>query len=352
MGSITETEKPTYGTFHYIPRGHQPAVSPHFYHLPPLSDFSDIRSLPLTNIRPSMSTFTLSNQGFTALNHPSTLSSAPYTHASWSDETLLKTIYIPEIESLVRKITGAKTIFTDQLVMRTNTHTEIDGLAEDDKPSTSTSTTPNPTSEKVEPAFPKMVGTKPTSAGSPAPKVHLDFAPAGARTHLRKYHPETLKRASSIIAAEDALLASGTKAGELGKKYNGPRWAMFSTWRPLKTVLRDPLALSSTATFPKEDYVPFSVLFPTGVKSGEDREEGEGHREDVYLAHGSDEHEWYWIKEQRPEEVFVIQLFDSEAEKEGRGVAGGVMHSAVTLEGTEHEEARESVEVRCCAIWD
>jgi hypothetical protein len=239
--------------------------------------------------------------------------------------------------------------------MRTNTHTEIDGLAEDDKPSTSTTSS---TSENIEPAFPKMVGTKPTSAGSPAPKVHLDFAPAGARTHLRKYHPETLKRASAIIAAEDALLASGTKPEELGKKYNGPRWAMFSIWRPLKTVRRDPLALSSTATFPKEDYVPFSVLFPTGVKGEEDGDgDGdEGHWEAVYLAHGSKEgngeHEWYWIKEQRPEEVLVIQLFDSEAEKEGRGVAGGVMHSAVTLEGTEEEEARESVEVRCCAIWD
>jgi hypothetical protein len=349
MGSITETKEPTYGTFRYIPRGHQPAISPHFYHLPPLSDFGDIRSLPLTDIRPSMSTYTLSNQGFTAVNHPSTLCSAPYTHNSWSDEHLLKTIYIPEIESLVRKTTGAKTVFTDQLVMRTNTHTEIDGLAEDDKPSTTNSQT-------EEPAFPKMVGTKPTSAGSPAPKVHLDFAPAGARTHLRKYHPETLRRAAAIIAAEDKLVASGIKAEELGKKYNGPRWAMFSIWRPLKTVRRDPLALSSTATFPKDDYVPFSVLFPTGVKDEGNGDGDEGHREAVYLAHGSmegnGEHEWYWIKNQRPEEVFVIQLFDSEAEREGRGVAGGVMHSAVGIEGTEGEEARESVEVRCCAIWD
>jgi hypothetical protein len=352
MGSITETEKPTYGTFHYIPLGHQPAASPHFYHLPPLSDFADVRSLPLTNIRPSFTSYTLSSQGFTAVTLPSTLSSPPYTHTSWSDEFLLKTIYIPEIEALVRKITGAKTVFTDQLVMRTHTHTEVDGLANDDKPSTSTST-----SGTEEPAFPKMVGTKPTSAGSPAPKVHLDFAPAGARTHLRKYHPETTKRAASIIAAEDKLLNSGIPPLEIGKLYDGPRWAMFSIWRPLKTVLRDPLALSSTATFPKSDYVPFSVLFPTGVPSPStastdtDEEEG-GHREDVYLAHGSDTHEWYWIKEQRPEEVLVIQLFDSEAEREGRGVAGGVMHSSVGIEGTEQEEARESVEVRCCAIWD
>jgi len=214
-----------------------------------------------------------------------------------------------------------------------------------------------------------MVGTRTESAGSPAPKVHLDFAPAGARTHLRKYHPITFKLASSIIEAEDKLISSGIAADEIGKWYDGTRWALFSIWRPLKVVKRDPLALSSTATFPKGDYVPFRVRFPTGIPSSPDKEENEeeSHWEDVFLAHGSKrdingdsgeeggnakEHEWYWIKDQSPEEVLIIQLFDSEAEREGRGVAGGVMHSSVHLEGTEAEEARESVEVRCLVIWE
>jgi len=132
----------------------------------------------------------------------------------------------------------------------------------------------------------------------------------------------------------------------------------------LKIVRRDPLALSSTATFPKEDYVEFRVRFPTGVPSGskgngEEENVGErgSHWEDVFLAHGSNlegngkEHEWCWIKDQTPDEVLIIQLFDSEAERVGRGVAGGVMHSSIHLEGTEGEEARESVEVRCLVIW-
>lgn len=49
--------------------------------------------------------------------------------------------------------------------------------------------------------------------------------------------------------------------------------------------------------------------------------------------------------------MLIIQLFDSEAERNGLGVAGGVMHSSVHIEGTEMEEARESVEVRCTVIW-
>ena len=33
------------------------------------------------------------------------------------------------------------------------------------------------------------------------------------------------------------------------------------------------------------------------------------------------------------------------------GLAGGVMHSSVHVDGTEDEEARVSIEVRCVVIW-
>lgn len=33
------------------------------------------------------------------------------------------------------------------------------------------------------------------------------------------------------------------------------------------------------------------------------------------------------------------------------GLAGGVMHSSVHVDGTEDEEARASIEVRCVVIW-
>ncbi|KAH9213942.1 hypothetical protein DL95DRAFT_366448 [Leptodontidium sp. 2 PMI_412] len=342
MGSISEPPSPpTYGAFRYISKGTKPTPSTHFYHLPTLAEFSDVRSLPMTDIRSSLdqgddSPYKLSTHGFTARRSPTAMASPPSTHSDWTNETLLREIYIPEIEALVKFLTGAKKVFTDQLVMRNNIHTEIDGLAREESEA-----------EMLE--FPKMVGTRAGSGGSPAPKVHLDYAPEGARTHLRKYHPRTREFAREVVDAEDRLLGAGVKLEEMGSRYDGPRWAMFSIWRPLKTVRRDPLALSDCRSFPVEDYVEFSVVFPTGV-----REEGDverGHRENVFLAYGRDSHEWYWISKQEPDEVLVIQLFDSLAEKEGRGVAGGVMHSSVTIEGTEQEEARESVEVRCIAIW-
>jgi hypothetical protein len=328
----------TFGTFRYITQGLKPNPSPHLYHLPELSEFGDVRSLPMVDIRPSLdlgseSPFKLNTHGFTARRSPTALKFPPYTHSSWNDESLLKSLYIPEIEALLKQVTGGKTVFTDQVVMRTTKHTEVDGLAR-----------VGGDEEKAE--FPTMVGTKAGSGGSPAPKVHLDYSPAGARTHLRKYHPRTTELASIVIETEDKLLAAGVSVADLPGMYDGPRWAMFSVWRPIKPVKRDPLALSDCRTFPKEDYVDFAVLFPTGVDDG-----SVSHRESVFLAYGSEKHEWHWISNQEPEEVLIIQLFDSEAEKNGLGVAGGVMHSSVELEGTEDEEARESIEVRCTVIW-
>jgi hypothetical protein len=341
MGSITEHEiVPIKAVFRYITQGIKPTESPHLYHLPELAEFGDVRSLPMRDIKFSLnlgdaSPYKLNKQGFTAQRYPTALKSAPYTHSSWNDEKVLKEVYIPEIEALLKQITGGKTIFTDQLVMRNNIHTEVDGLAAKE--------------DKEASQFPKMVGTKAGAGGSPAPKVHLDYAPAGARTHLRKYHTRTSELAAAVIEAEDKLLVKGVAPEELKDHYDGPRWAMFSLWRPLKTVRRDPLALSDCRSFPKKDYVDFNVLFPTGVKSDGSNEES--HKESVFLAYGSEKHEWHWISNQEPDEVLVIQLFDSDAEKNGLGVAGGVMHSSVHIEGTESEEARESVEVRCTVIW-
>jgi hypothetical protein len=74
------------------------------------------------------------------------------------------------------------------------------------------------------------------------------------------------------------------------------------------------------------------------------------HDTDAYLAHWSEGQKWYFISEQDPEEVLVIGLFDSERDKD-TVAAGGTLHSSVDLPGTEAEEARESVELRCLAIW-
>jgi hypothetical protein len=45
---------PTYGTLRYITNGDTPTVSPYPYHLPPLTEFSDVRSIPIADIKTSL----------------------------------------------------------------------------------------------------------------------------------------------------------------------------------------------------------------------------------------------------------------------------------------------------------
>jgi hypothetical protein len=340
---------PTHGKLRYITRGIIPTASPHLYHLPPLAEFADVRSLPITNIKPSLalgdkSPYQLHTHGFAARRNPSVLHSVPYTRESWNDETLLKNIYIPEVEALVKQLTGAKKIVTESALMRSCVHTEVDGLA--------TSEEKKAEEDVEEDPFPKMIGVSPTpslTGASPAPKVHLDFSPPGARIHLRKYHEKLAKAGKFVIEAEDKLLLSGMSPSEVSKQYAGPRWSMFSIWRPLRRVTRDPLALSDRRSFPVSDYIPVKLVEPNAKSLHET--EGPTHETETYLAYGSNEHDWYWIWDMQPEEVLVIQLFDSEAEGKGVVGAGGVMHSSVEVEGTDGEEARESLEVRCTAFW-
>lgn len=362
--SLASSPPPTYGKLRYIPAGRTPIPSPHNFHLPAISEFSDVRSMPLTDMRPvptldqlphaRQGTAQLATHGFTAVHHPSAMHSPPYSRASWNDKTLLSQIYIPETEDLIKRITGAKTVITEGLLIRSAIWTEQDALAihaGHGKTETDEDSAPKRESEDEDEqslSFPQFVGFSPTTGGaSPAPKVHLDYAPNGARQHIRKYHPKLAAAAAPIVAAEDALLAQSLPLKEhYASTETAPRWALFSIWRPLKPVRRDPLALGDARSFAQEDYVPIDVQSPNLGFAGKQ----EVHACESYLAHGRDSHEWYWISGQMPEEVLVIGLFDSERERE-TVAAGGTLHSSVDLEGTENEEARESLELRCLAIW-
>jgi hypothetical protein len=348
------TTPKTYGKINYVPHRHTPAPSPHNFHLPAISEFNDPRILPLHDLRPlptlsqlpdAKDHASLSTHNFTALVHPSALHSAPYSYSSWKDPALLSQIYVPETEELVKRITGAKTVVTEALLLRSVLWTEEDGLATHAGHGTNS----QQQEKKKDPedaastAFPQFIGFSPLSGGaSPAPKPHQDYTPSGARTHIRHYHPSLTTAASAIIAAEDAH-------GRGEPDSPPPRWALYSIWRPLKRVRRDPLALGDARTFCEADYVPVVVRTPSLGSTGG----GEVHECEAWVARaGAGEgHRWWWVSGQGVEEVLVIGLFDSAGEGKG---AGGAMHCSVGLEGVvgeEEVEARESLEVRCLAVW-
>ena len=398
---MTTTNSPTVckGRFRYVDRNAKLEVNPNLYHLPPLSSFNDVLTLPINDIRPSLSLgdsspYTLPYHGFTARHHPSRLHSPPYDQSSWNNEELIKTVYMPEVEELVKRITGCRSVVVESAVMRNNLHSEVDSLSKSESGADLSDDGAGP--------CPRMIGFSSAGGASPAPKVHLDFSPLGARTHIRNYHRNVALAAEPVIQAENRLLKSGVKWNELKDHYPNsedgdsgiPRFALFSIWRPLKTVHRDPLALSSCASFPTSDYVAVDIVEPTGrhipshlaqmidpthplerdsSEGAEQKTESEDtptHLANSYVACApgdaeGNSHGWHFISNQEPAEVLIIQIFDNEMEatmgsqrgKNGRAGSpdisiSGVMHSAFELEGQdEGGEARESLEVRLVAFW-
>lgn len=68
---------------------------------------------------------------------------------------------------------------------------------------------------------------------------------------------------------------------------NASRFSLVNAWRPLKTVLRDPLAVADATSVPASDYVIRERQFrPSGVRSANY----------VLRHHGEkDQHMWYYM---------------------------------------------------------
>lgn len=391
------------GIFRYLPPNSRPATAKEAYLLPSLSEFSSIVTLPLTDLRPTLdlgdaSPYKLSVHGFTARRHHSALHAEPFGHASWKNEKALRDVYFPEVEEFVKKVTGCKTAVVSAAVVRTQLYSE--GAGDSSSPAEDGVKGEGEREEEegeggsngTTPKFPPIVGLAKSDTVSPAPKVHLDLTPKGARLHIRKYANQVASAAEHVITAENALLSLGVRWEDLKDHYHEagvPRFALFSIWRPIKTVKRDPLALAPAKKFPEEDYVVSAQLEPLDrtipahlsrvidpqrpnsasastlapSSSEENTYDTEGFL--AYAPSNGEEggaHDWHFIADQEPSEVLVIQLFDNEMEanaraprkdggKGGLGV-GGTVHSAFELVGQhDDEEARESIEVRVAAFW-
>lgn len=359
-----QQKAPKQGKLRYVAAGHMPQASPNLLHLPDASEIQDERFLTLHDMRPiptvkelpaAANHAQLETHGFTAVHHPTTLHAAPHNSLSWRDPDLLEKYYLPETADMLRKITGCKHVVANGVLLRAAKGTDNDAVAiqvqrsNEDKQGVNGSELAGKRSDlELVTSFPQFIGFDPTQGGGqPSAKVHLDYTPSGARTHIRKLHPKFTEAAADIIKAEDALLAKGKDLKTNYKESNGPRWALYSIWRPLKTVRRDAIAVSDQRTIQPDDYVPTRMLFPYLGQPGVTGT----HEIGSYLSRYSEGHKWFWIEEQKPEEVVIITFFDSDAEKDGGPASGGILHSSVELQGTEGQELRESVEIRCLCIW-
>ncbi|KAM0349705.1 hypothetical protein ACHAPU_003534 [Fusarium lateritium] len=301
----------------------------------------------------------------------------------YDDLQTLEETYFPEVKESILKLTGASRVFiTNSIVRRGDAPVKQPGsgtvpMAADDKDKKS-----------VPDNYKASDETRPTHLASsdnsrPARGAHIDYTPVGARRSIRRWRPDIHKAAleAGIIEAEDKICAEAQvdaqdKASNaiIDAKYNadgklGPRYAAYSVWRPMRTVTRDPLAMAPRWSFPKGGALGFlgyeSRMLAAPSMGGDFLRELESviiSEEDARayessngtkVASGLESPQWYYIPEQKPDEVIVLKFFDSAALGGGEvsGDVGGAPHASPDIGDAAHGPARWSIEVRCIAVW-
>ncbi|KAI1404442.1 GA4 desaturase [Hypoxylon fuscum] len=313
----------------------------------------DLRSLPTPLLDYNHST-----HGFQILHQPLPIDPS---HESVHDTDVLVSKYYPSIVSLLKTQLKARSVVIINSSLR-----DI----------------PAPDLSTFDPKNPRP--TTGSRSLSPFFVAHADYTPGGARAHLRAMTPDWFQETGTadgsttaedralflslrdeIIAAEDRAMrvarlepgdagsAGEGKGGHFdwdGRGYEGPRYAIFSIWRPWETVRRDPLAVMMRGADPDgSPYVPLPRIYrkrPGCV--------------DKYYSENAlvkpptpdREHVWGYLSEQQPDEVLALKFYDSEALRRGDGsVKLMCPHSAFQIQGMENEPVRRSCELRVWCIW-
>ncbi|KUI62393.1 Uncharacterized protein in dcmA 3'region [Cytospora mali] len=244
-----------------------------------------VSATTVTNKRPSIATavtvhditgyeseYDLDKNGFQLVRHVS-------EEKVFIDEDRITSLYYAEIERLLEDITGAsRVVIFNHRVRRGPSDWHNAGM------------------------------NNRLNAG-PLFKVHIDQSYDGAELQLR-----------SLLPGE---------ADELVKQ----RYQIVNVWRPIKTVLRDPLAVADARSVSDEDLLPASVIKPNS-------------RSETWTVRPNSAHRWFFKYKQQPDEVMVIKCFDS-----SESVARRVPHSAFKDRDHDEEPHRESIEVRAILLY-
>lgn len=119
---------------------------------------------------------------------------------------------------------------------------------------------------------------------------------------------------------------------DAGKVMSSSRWIVLNAWCPIKSIRKDPLAVTDATSVPDNDLVPLKRVMPNGKEA------------ENYLVKGGDpgRHKWYYLNGQQSNEVLVFKIYDSDLSCPARRTA----HVSFTHPGTEGMPTRESIEVR------
>ncbi|KAF4502788.1 GA4 desaturase [Fusarium agapanthi] len=353
--------------------------NPNVKQIPVPYALQDLRPVVLPNgadLSWSHSAEILKDFGFTAIKFdPKWAKVDDEVHAGdYDDLQTLEETYFPEVKAPILKLSGATRIFITNSIVRR-------GDAPVKKPTNGvdSSAVVNGKDHKTVPDNYKASDeTRPTHLASsdnsrPARGAHVDYTPVGARRSIRRWRPDIHKTAleAGIIDAEDKICAAAQvdaqdKASNdiIDAEYNaagklGPRYAAYSVWRPMRTVTRDPLAMAPRWSFPKDGALRFlgyeSRMLAAPSMGGDFLRELESvviseadaraYEESGVVARGLESPQWYYLPEQKSDEVIVLKFFDSAALGGGlvSGDVGGAPHANPDLGDAAYGPARWSI---------
>lgn len=155
------------------------------------------------------------------------------------------------------------------------------------------------------------LGLKNLANRGPVTRTHVDQSYLGAELRLRHEFPDT------------------SEADDLVRR----RYQIINVWRPIRMVLKDPIAVADSNTVLDADLV------------AADMTEDGFHGEQWVVRHNPD-HRWYYKHAMTPQDVLLIKCFDSETT-----VARRALHSAFEDPLYRDNESRQSIEVRCLVLY-
>jgi len=251
-----------------------------------LADEHVILECPMHDARDLVPAATLESKGFE-------LSKNPTKVTNFKDADEMKQIYYPEMESLVKKLTGAPKVIVFDHTLRESGVTNLNA-------------------------------SNAAAAAGTVARVHCDYSD--------KSGPERVK----------TLFSSGGYTGfkmteeERDAILKG-RFAFVNVWRnidPTVPVQRMPLAVADEKTIPKEDFVEYEMNFPERVGQN-------------YALKHRDAHKWYYYPKMTQEECLVFKVYESRPSG-----ARFTFHTAFEHpDTTDSTPTRKSCETRTIAIW-
>jgi len=228
----------------------------------------------VTDVTGDEDKYSLDTNGFQYCRHES-------AEKGFTDDEAIRSVYYEECEKLLKDVTGASRVHIfNHKVRRGPTQWHHLGLH----------------------------GNNIANRG-PVTRTHVDQSYDGAELRLR--------------------WEFSAEAAELLQR----RYQIINIWRPIETILKDPIAVADASSVPDSDLVAADMI------------EGDFKGESWVVRHRAD-HRWHFKYRMTPADVLLIKCFDSDTT-----LARRALHSAFEDPAYRHEASRQSIEVRCLVFY-